>query len=76
MLPEHYADNVLSDIMGEIEGEIERVGYHRTKIRRNPKPDINYLVMPERIKCYKDGLLHCYSLIKKYRDMERVEKDE
>ena len=53
-----------------------RVGALREKVRKNPKPDINLIVMPERLKCYSDGLKHCYTLLGKYRDMERVEKDE
>ena len=35
-----------------------------------------YLVMPERLKCYSDGLKHCYTLLGKYRDIEKVESDE
>jgi len=75
MVPEHYAANVLSEIMGEINEEISRVSTLREKIRKNPKPDLNHLVMPERLKCYQDGLKHCYSLLDKYRDMEKVPND-
>ena len=76
MVPEHYADNILAEIMNEIEGEIVRVVTLREKIRKNPKADLEYLVMPERLKCYSDGLKHCYTLLGKYRDMEKVESDE
>jgi hypothetical protein len=76
MVPEHYAVNLLATIMDEIEDEMGRVGALREKVRKNPKPDINLIVMPERLKCYSDGLKHCYTLLGKYRDMERVEKDE
>lgn len=71
MVPEHYADNLLAEIMDEIENEMSRVSNLREKIRRNPKPDLNHLVMPERLKCYSDGLKHCYHLLKKYKDSER-----
>jgi hypothetical protein len=76
MVPEHYADNILAEIMDEIESEIIRVVNLREKIRKNPKPDLEYLVMPERLKCYCDGLKHCYTLLSKYRDIEKVETDE
>ena len=71
MVPEHYADNLLSTIMDEVEDEMKRVSNLREKVRRNPKPDLNHLVMPERLKCYSDGLKHCYHLLQKYRDLER-----
>ena len=51
MVPEHYADNLLSTIMDEVEDEMKRVSNLREKVRRNPKPDLNHLVMPERLKC-------------------------
>jgi len=35
MVPEHYADNILAEIMNEIEGEIVRVVTLREKIRKN-----------------------------------------
>ncbi len=71
MVPEHYADNLLSTIMDEIEEEMERVGALRVKVRKSPKPDLNHLVMPERLKCYSDGLKHCFHLLRKYRELER-----
>ena len=71
MIPEHYAVNLLSTIIDEIEDELTRVGSLREKVRRSPKPDLNHLVMPERLKCYSDGLKHCYALLRKYRDLER-----
>ena len=36
MVPEHYADNLLSTIMDEIEEEMERVGALRVKVRKSP----------------------------------------
>ena len=75
MVPEHYADNLLATIMDEIEEEMDRVGHLRQKVRKNPKPDINHLVMPERLKCYSDGLKHCYHLFKKFREMEKPQNE-
>ena len=75
MVPEHYADNLLATIMDEIEEEKDRVGHLRQKVRKNPKPDINHLVMPERLKCYSDGLKHCYHLLKKFREMEKPQNE-
>ena len=75
MVPEHYADNLLATIMDEIEEEMDRVGHLRQKVRKNPKPDINHLVMPERLKCYSDGLKHCYHLLKKFREMEKPQNE-
>ena len=75
MVPEHYADNLLAEIMDEINEEMERVGHLRQKVRKSPKPDINHLVMPERLKCYSDGLKHCYSLLRKYRELEKPQNE-
>tara|TARA_B100000902_G_C26885144_1_gene704548 strand:- start:288 stop:473 length:186 start_codon:yes stop_codon:yes gene_type:complete len=61
--------------MDEIEDEMDRVGHLRQKVRKNPKPDINHLVMPERLKCYSDGLKHCYHLLKKFRELERPQNE-
>ena len=57
--------------LDEIEEEMERVGALRVKVRKSPKPDLNHLVMPERLKCYSDGLKHCFHLLRKYRELER-----
>ena len=75
MVPEHYADNLLATIMDEIEEEMDRVGHLRQKVTKNPKPDINHLVMPERLKCYSDGLKHCNHLLKKFREMEKPQNE-
>ena len=75
MIPEHYAVNLLSTIIDEIEDELTRVGSLREKVRRSPKPDLNHLVMPERLKCYSDGLKHCYHLLRKYRELEKPQNE-
>jgi len=54
---------------------MKRVSNLREKVRRNPKPDLNHLVMPERLKCYSDGLKHCYHLLRKYRELEKPQNE-
>ena len=75
MIPEHYAVNLLSTIIDEIEDELTRVGSLREKVRRSPKPDLNHLVMPERLKCYSDGLKHCHALLRKYKELEKPQNE-
>ena len=42
---------------------------------KNPKPDLEYMIMPEKMKCYREGLKYTHKIIGKYKQLEGVMDD-
>tara|TARA_B100002019_G_C20796703_1_gene369262 strand:+ start:118 stop:354 length:237 start_codon:yes stop_codon:yes gene_type:complete len=68
--------NGINEIQSIIEYEIKKIEKAIINIKNNPKPDIEYLVMPERMRCYKDGLKYTKKIIDKYKKFEGIMDDD
>jgi len=64
----------LNEVKSTIEGEHRKIERTILKLKANPKPDIEMMTLPERLRCYKDGLKYSLDIIKKYIQLESVSK--
>lgn len=62
----------MSEILYVLKVEMEKVDMTIENIRNNPKPDVDYMTMPERLKAYRDGLKFAFKIIHKYKQIEGV----
>jgi hypothetical protein len=62
----------MSEILYVLKVEMEKVDMTIENIRNNPKPDVEYMTMPERLKAYRDGLKFAFKIIHKYKQIEGV----
>jgi len=62
----------MSEILYVLKVEMEKVEMTIENIRNNPKPDVDYMTMPERLKAYRDGLKFAFKIIHKYKQIEGV----
>ena len=66
----------LTEIENIIEYEIRKIEKAIVNIKKNPKPDLEYMIMPEKMKCYREGLKYTHKIIGKYKQLEVVMYDE
>jgi hypothetical protein len=66
----------MSEILYVLEIEMEKVDMTIENVRNNPKPDVEYMTMPERLKAYRDGLKYAFKIIQKYRQLERIAEND
>lgn len=62
----------MNEILYVLKIEMEKVENTIQNVKNNPKPDINYLTLPERLKCYNDGIMYAHKLISKYKQLESL----
>ena len=67
--------NGLNEIQNIIEYEVRKIEKAIVNIRKNPKPDLEYMIMPEKMKCYREGLKYTLKIIGKYKQLEGVMDD-
>lgn len=65
----------MSEILFILADEMEKVDQTIDSIRANPKPDIDHMTMPVKLKCYRDGLKFAFKIISKYKQMESLIND-
>lgn len=65
----------LSEILFILTDEMEKVDQTIDSIRSNPKPDIDHMTMPIKLKCYRDGLKFAFKIITKYKQLESLMND-
>lgn len=65
----------MSEILFILTDEMEKVDQTIDSIKSNPKPDIEYMTMPLKLKCYRDGLKFAFKIITKYKQMESLMDD-
>lgn len=64
----------LNEIKSAIEAEKIKIEKTIIKIKSAPKPDVELITMPERMRCYRDGLKYSLDIIKKFIQIESVSK--
>ena len=52
----------LTEIENIIEYEIRKIEKAIVNIKKNPKPDLEYMIMPEKMKCYREGLKYTHKI--------------
>lgn len=65
----------MSEILFILTDEMEKVDQTIDSIRSNPKPDIDHMTMPIKLKCYRDGLKFAFKIITKYKQIESLMND-
>ena len=60
----------MNEILFILKDEMEKVDLTIADIRNNPQPDIEYMTMPTRLRCYQDGLKFAFKIIDKYKQLE------
>ena len=66
----------LIEITENIEAEINKIEKAILDIKKSPRPNVDLMTMPERMKCYKDGLNYTRKVIKKYLQLEGLQRNE
>jgi hypothetical protein len=65
----------MTEILFILKDEMEKIEQTVESIKNNPKPDIEYMTLPVKLSCYKDGLKFAFKIITKYKQMESVIND-
>lgn len=64
--------SAMSEILFVLKDEMEKVDLTIDDIKNNPQPDVEYMTMPIKLKCYQDGLKFAFKIINKYKQIESM----
>jgi len=65
---------MMNEILFVLKDEIEKVEYTITDIKNHPRPDVEFMTMPIKLKCYQDGIKFAFKIINKYKEIESDKK--